>query len=143
MLVIILSGIGTAALTDNSIYNVKNLKESFVISEPTFKDANQYVTVNLEQATSSISNVGKPVLPVVTRVFALPFGSKINHVDIIFSEENEITLSKEVLPGSEPVFISTESKSLNKTVKDPVVYGNVELYPFSRYDYTIRAGLEN
>ena len=143
MLVIILSGIGTAALTDNSIYNVKNLKESFVISEPIIKDEDQYVTVNLEESTSSLLHVGKPVLPVVTRVFTLPFGSKIINVDIIFSEENEIVLSKEVLPGSEPVFISNELKSLNKTVKDPVVYGNVELYPFSRYDYTMRAGLEN
>jgi hypothetical protein len=141
--VIILSGIGTVALTDNSTYDVKNLKESFVISEPIIKDVDQYVTVNLEEATSSLLHVGKPVLPVVTRVFTLPFGSKISHVDVIFSEENEIAVSKEVLPGSEPVFVSTESKSLKKTVKDPVVYGNAELYPFSRYSYTTRAGLEN
>ncbi|NOR16861.1 peptidase C25, partial [candidate division WOR-3 bacterium] len=120
--VIILSGIGTVALTDNSIYNVENLKESFVISEPIIKDVDQYVTVNLEEATSSLLHVGKPVLPVVTKVFTLPFGSKISHVDVIFSEENEIMLPKEVLPGSEPVSVSVELKSEKKPVKDPTVY---------------------
>ncbi len=141
--VIILSGIGTVALTDNSIYNVKNLKESFVISEPIIKDVDQYVTINLEEATSSLLHVGKPVLPVVTRIFTLPFGSKISHVDVIFSEENEIMLPKEVLPGSEPVPVSVELKNEKKPVKDPAVYRNAELYPSCKYSYTTGAGLDN
>jgi len=141
--ILVLSGLGAVAITDDKSYDLKIENESIIISKPIITDIGQYVTVTIEESTSSLLHAGKPVLPVVTKVFALPFGSKISHVDVIFSEENEIALSKEVLPGSEPVFVSTESKSLKKTVKDPVVYGNAELYPFSRYSYTTRAGLEN
>jgi hypothetical protein len=141
--ILVLSGLGAVAIPDDKSYDLKIENESVIISKPIITDIGQYVTVNIEESTSSLLHAGKPVLPVITKVFTLPFGSKISHVDVIFSEENEIVLSKEVLPGSEPVFVSTESKSLKKTVKDPVVYGNAELYPFSRYSYTTRAGLDN
>jgi hypothetical protein len=140
---LVLSGLGAVAITDDKSYDLKIENESVIISKPIIADIGQYVTVTIEESTSSLLHAGKPVLPVITKVFTLPFGSKISYVDVIFSEENEIVLSKEVLPGSEPVFVSTESKSLKKTVKDPVVYENAELYPFSRYSYTTRAGLDN
>jgi len=141
--ILILSGLGAVAITDDKSYDLKIENESVIISKPIITDIGQYVTVTIEESTSSLLHAGRPVLPVVTKVFTLPFGSKISHVNVIFSEENEIALSKEVLPGSEPVFVSTESKSLKKAVKDQDVYGNAELYPFSRYSYTTRAGLDN
>jgi len=141
--ILVLSGLGAIAITDDKSYDLKIENESVILSKPVITDIGQYVTVTMKESTSSLLYAGKPVLPVVTKVFTLPFGSEISHVDVIFSEENEIVLSKEVLPGSKPAFVSTESKSLKKTVKDPDVYGNTELYPFSRYSYTTRAGLDN
>jgi len=141
--ILVIGGLGAVAITDDKSRDLKIENESFIISKPIITDIGQYVTVTIEESTSSLLHAGKPILPVVTKVFTLPLGSEISHVDVSFSEENEITLSKEVLPGSEPVFLSTESKSLKKTVKDPVVYENAELYPFSKYSYTTRAGLEN
>jgi len=141
--ILIISGLGAVAIIDDKSYDLKIENESVIISKPIFTDIDQYVTVTIDESTSSLSHPGKPVLPVVTKVFTLPFGSKISHVDVIFSEENEIVLSKEILPGSEPVFVSTEPKSLKKTVKDQEVYRNAELYPLIKYSYTTRGGLDN
>jgi len=141
--ILFLSGLGAVAITDNKNCDIKIENELIIISKPIITDIGEYVTVNIEESTSSLLNAGKPLLPVITKVFTLPFGSEICNVDVIFSEESEIALSKEVLPGSEPVFLSTESKNLKTNVKDLVVYRNAELYPFSRYSYTSRAGLDN
>jgi len=141
--ILVLSGLGAVAITDDKSYDLKIENELVIISEPIITDIGQYVTVTIEESTSSLLHAGKPVLPVVTKVFTLPFGSEISHVDVIFSEESEIALSKEVLPGSEPVFISVELKSERKPVKDPTVYRNAELYPSCRYSYTTGAGLDN
>jgi len=141
--ILVFSGLGAVAINDDKSYDLKIENKSVIISKPIIADIGQYLTVNIEESTSSLLHAGKPVLPVITKVFTLPFGSKISSVDVIFSEEKKIALSKEILPGSEPVFVSAESKSLKKTVKDQDVYENADLYPFERYSYTTRAGLEN
>jgi len=141
--ILLLSGLGTVAITDDSSSDLKIENESAIISKPIVTDIGKYVTVTIEESTSSLLNLGCPVLPVLTKVFTLPFESNINHVDVIFSAEKKIVLSKEVLPGSEPVFLSNESKNLNQVVQDSDVYENVKLYPFSRYSYTTRAGIDD
>jgi len=101
--ILVLCGLGAVAITDDTTYYVKNIEESIVVSEPIIKETNQYVTVNLERVTSALSKAGEPVLPVVTKVFILPFGSKVSHVDVSFSKANEMALSKPVQPGPEPI----------------------------------------
>jgi len=141
--ILLLSGLGTVAITDDNSYDLKIEKDSAMVSKPVITDIGQYVTVTIEESTSSLLDLGKPVLPVLTKVFTLPFGSNISNVDVIFSGEKEIVLSKKVLPGSEPVFVSNDSKSLNPAMIDTDVYENTKLYPFNRYSYTSRAGIDN
>jgi len=141
--ILVLSGLGVVAIPDYKTNNVKNIKESFGVSQPTIIEAGQYAVVNLEEATSYLLQVGKPVLPVITRVFTFPFGSTINNIDVRFSEVKELVLSKEVQPAPEPSQISTETKVTKESVKDQLVYGSAELYPSTRYSYTLRAGLNS
>ena len=84
------SGFGVVAADDD----VEIKEESIVISEPIIKEVENYATVNLDEATSFLLDAGRPMLPIVNRVFILPFGSKILDVTVSFSEEYEIILSK-------------------------------------------------
>jgi len=140
--ILVLGGLGAVAITDDTTYDVKTKEGSVVISEPIIKEAGQYVTVSLGEATSSLLQAGKPVLPVVTRVFTLPFGSKISRVDVSFSEVNELVLSKEVQPAPEPVPLNAGLQVPKEPVKDTKVYGSAELYPASGYSYITGAGLD-
>jgi len=138
--IIVLSGLGAVAVTDDTTYSVKNIEESIVTSEPVIKEANQYITVNLRKGTSFLSKAGEPVLPVVTKVFTLPLGSKISHVDVTFSKANEIVLSKQVQPGPEPV-PKTGMRAPKEPVKKDEIYDSVELYPSNSFSYTTGAGI--
>jgi len=139
--ILVLSRLGVAAIIDDTTYYVRNTEELIAISEPIIDETNQYVTVNLRKATSSLSKAGEPVLPVVTKEFILPFGSKIRHVDVSFSEANKIVLSKQVQPGPEPI-PKTGLRMLGKPVKNQEIYEGVELYPSDSFKYNLGAGIK-
>jgi len=137
--ILVFSGVGTVAITNNKTNDLKIKTESIAISEPVIKDAGQYVTVSLEEATSSLFDSGKPMLPVLTKVLTFPFGTKISSVNVSFSETNKLALSKEVNPATEPTPVG--AKVTNEPIKDPAVYESAELYPARSYSYTAGAGL--
>jgi hypothetical protein len=138
--ILVLSGLGAVSIANNKTNDFKTKTESIVISEPIIKDIGQYVALSLEETASSLLNPGKPMLPVVTKVFTFPFGTKIDHVYVSFFDTKELTLSKEVQPASEPVPLDVQVA--NKPVKDEIVYGSAALYPASSYSYITGAGLD-
>jgi hypothetical protein len=138
--ILVLSGVGAVAITNNKTNDLKIKTESIAISKPVIKDEGQYVTVSLEEAASSLLDSGKPMLPVLTKVFTFPFGTKISSVDVSFSETNELALSKEINPVTEPTPV--DAKVANEPIKDPAVYESAELYPARSYSYTAGAGLD-
>ncbi len=139
--ILILSGFGAVAIIDKPIYDMKIENESIVISEPIFKEMGSYMTVNLMESTSTLIHSGKPMLPVITRVFIFPFGSKIKCVDVSFSESREYTLTKEVQPALKPIPMIDGAMIESEAVKDAKVYSSSELYPYSSYSYNTVAGL--
>jgi hypothetical protein len=84
--ILVLSGLGAVAITDDKSYDLKIENELVIISEPIIQESGQYATISLEGSTSSLLHAGKPVLPVVTKVFTFPFGSRIISVDVSFSD---------------------------------------------------------
>jgi len=139
--ILVLCGLWAAALTADTTYYTKDIEESIVVSQPIIKETNEYVTVNLRKATSSLSKAGEPVVPVLTKVFTLPLGSKIRHIDVSFSKGNEIVLSKQVRPGSEPI-PKIGMQAPREPVKNDEIYESVELYPPSSFSYTVGAGIK-
>jgi hypothetical protein len=139
--ILVFSGLGAVAINYEKSYDLKIMNESIIISKPSITEIGQYVTVNIEESTSFLLHAGKPVLPVITKVFTLPFGSKINRVDIIFSEVKEQLLLREVQPGSRPVTSIAGMQVCSEPMKDTTIYDSPELYPSSSYSYTIKAGL--
>ncbi len=137
----ILSGMEAVAFTDQSEYIVKNINESFVVSAPIIEDMGQYVSVHLKEATSICTDVGNPVLPVLTKVFTLPYGSYITQVDVVFSNEKELLLSKEIMPYSEPLPVTTDLQSTKEPVTDATGSETEELYPPIRYSYRTGTGM--
>ncbi len=140
---LILSGLGAVALNIDSEYYVKKQDEIFIISELIIENIDQYVSISLEQATSTFFDVGKPVLPVVTKLFSFPVGTKINQVEVIFSNEKVIELSKKIVPFIEPELVSRDAISKKEYVKDISVYESEELYPTIGHSYIMTAGLDN
>ena len=141
--ILILSGLGTVTIIGKPAYDNKSENESIVISELILKETGNYVTVDLEESTSTLIHSGKPMLPIITRVFTFPFGSKIKCVDVSFSEVEEYTLLKELQPALKPVPMIDGVVIEEETIKDAKVYASKEVYPSSSYSYNVVAGLND
>jgi len=139
--ILFLSGFGAVAMTDDNNYDLKIENKSVIISEPIIWETDQYATISLADSTSSLLHAGKPVLPVITKIFTFPFGSRIISVDVSFSEIKEEMLSRKVTPGSRPVTSIAGFQLDSEPMKDITIYNSPELYPSSNYSYSITAGL--
>jgi hypothetical protein len=113
-----------------------------LVSDPLIKEINEYSMIELEESTSSIISAGKPMLPVITEVFKLPFGSKLKNVDVSFSDENEIVLSNEIQPCPSAIPTNYAIQVKTNPVKDLSVYQSNEIYPKNRFTYSLGAGLD-
>ena len=140
--ILVASGFGALAVSDKKNYDTKIKEEIIIISEPIIKETGQYATVNIKEATSFLLEPGKPLLPVVTQVFTLPFETKIISVDMTISDSKELILQKEVQPAPRPVPVDIGINASNKAIMDTTVYGSSELYPTSDYNYITASGLK-
>jgi len=141
--ILIISGLGAISVENHKIYDLKTQEKQLIFSEPIIKEEIKYITVNLKEATITTLENGKPTLPIVTQVFTFPFKTKINNVEVIFSEPKEIVLSKEIKPASKPIRLNTELQTSNQVERDIEVYESSNLYPSNTFSYTIGAGLSN
>ena len=138
--ILILSGIGVVAIDNNNSYDLKIKTTTTAISAPIIQEEDQYVIVNLAEATSSLLESGKPMLPVLTKVFTFPFETKICSVNVSFSDTKELILQKEVLPARERTPLNNAIG--NEFQKDLTIYESAEIYPTRSYGYTTGAGLD-
>ena len=140
--ILILSGFGTAAMFNS---NSSRIEETILVSQPDIITERDYNIVTLNESTSFLQNPGKPILPIITKVYTLPFGSKIDSIDVIFSEKKEIILDKDIKPAPLPQFISkfTKTYNPNEIRKYEPVYSSSNFYPTTSYSYTIGSGLKD
>jgi len=141
--VLILSGFG-AAVSVNTQNDQLSLQEDISFSEPVLTDQNNYISVEINEATSSASSPGNPLLPLYTKLFSFPFGTIIKDVSFTASSVQTIRLTKEILPVAQPTPVTGGSltPSNQKLVKNEDVYSGKNTYPLSRLEYQIGAGLQ-
>jgi len=143
ILTILLTGIlvFSGFVVNASDDKVKSIERTIEIANPVIIDNGQYILVNLDEASSFIQKSGEPMIPIISQVFTLPFGSKILSIDVSFSDFKKIQVSKEIKPASEPTGLNTLVKS-DETVKDTDIYDSIDLYPSTSFVYNIGSGLD-
>ena len=140
--ILVLSGLGAVGGTEDE----KEIFESKIIyfSQPVIHEKEDYTTIDLAEATSNSWEKDKPTLPVVTKVYTFPFGTRVDNVDVSFSDVIEKKISKLIRPAPELQIESTVYISDN--IVDPetvMTYSDIEIYPENRYGYRIGAGLKD
>ena len=138
----IISGFNALAFSEDSHENCITMNESIIVSEPTIHDNGDFVSITLQQATSSLNTVGQPTLPVITKKYTLPFSSEIKEISLAFSKENVIPLPKEIIPFSQPDLVSDQKQSKPDFIQDAHVYTSDDIYPNEQYEYQLVSGLE-
>ena len=125
--ILVLSGLGAVAISESK--DERRETELILFSQPTIHEQNEYITINLVEATAHSMETGKPMLPVVTKTYTLPFGSRVTTVDVSYGSISEQKVSKLVEPAPEKQMISTVyTTTKNKPIIDVAeVYRDIDV----------------
>ena len=139
--IFVLSGLGASVSTGKDS-DFKTIEEKFVLSQPSISGADEYIRVDFDEANSFLLDPGKPLIPAVKKTYVLPFGTKIENVEFVFSDVEEQTLSEKIKPCND-VVVPINTNSVSNLEIDESVYNSDELYPKSWYNYNVGSGLED
>lgn len=114
------------------------------ISPPAFTEEGEFITIELDQSETFMSHSGEPMLPVVTKTFDFPVGTRINEINVDINWE-QYDLDRKVTPT--PVIIPL-SASIDPAVVEELrinedVYSSNNLYPSEPYIIKTGAGLKD
>jgi len=124
----------------------KRIIETIDISEPYIVEEGNFLSINFEEVTSQFMQPGKPILPVYTKIYKFPFGTKINEVVCTPLGISQKTLSGEIKPSPKPVLIDSsvsEESTDDLIFKDVEVYNSAEFFPNKWYDFSTGCGLDD
>jgi hypothetical protein len=137
--ILVFSGLGASAVSEYR----KDVLESETVqfSEPVVNNKKDFVTVELAEATSSTWETHKPMVPVFRREYTFPFGTRIDNVDVTFSEISEQIISKPIRPAPESYVLSIEASHQIQSTEILVSYSDIDIYPEQQFSYRTGAGL--
>jgi len=139
--ILVLSGLGAVAGTEGDEERFESKTIHF--SQPVIHEKEDYTTIGLAEATSNSWEKDKPTLPVVTKVYTFPFGTRVDNVDVSFSDIIEQGISKPIMPSPEPQIVSTVYIPDNIVEPETIMtYSDIDVYPEPRWGYRTGAGLK-
>jgi len=140
---LLISGLNAVANTNEDDMLVKHTHQQFAISEPQLSMKNDFLSVTIPEQTAYILEEGKPMLPLISKTFTYPIGTKINTVNVDCDLE-EIILTSSIEPAPAPVALhSTFLEKYEATTPDQAVYQSSAFYPEDLYTVHIGVGLYN
>lgn len=100
-----------------------------------------YVELTVNGAPAKLYHGGKPMLPMYTTTFTLPFGTKIVNVECSPGTIKTKTLSHKIIPAPQPVIPDITDDTIVYEM-DNTIYGSDELYPSDWVSYRTGGGLD-
>ena len=109
-----------------------------LFSQPAYTKKGDFIQVEMAGASTSLFERNKPVLPIVVKIFEIPFSSKNIKVECIPHLISSMNLEGQIVPAC----IAPLSKVNNPFVyiKDPSVYESSAFYPRVWFTYDLGAG---
>lgn len=149
VLIIFLSGLNVLGLQTNNTKNnnnsiIQSTNNQVLCSDLIIESKNGYTIVDIKESDSFLMEKGKPMIPVITKTFIYPIGTKIKHVDVITNDKTIQDLDQKIRPSPAPIVIGdveTDTNSLTQ-IMDKNVYLSSELYPEKIFNYRIKVGIE-
>lgn len=141
--ILVISGLGAVALPQNN--EIMTQSATWSISDHSIVEQEQYITVSLDEATGTLMETGKPMIPVFVKSFTFPLGTKINDISVQFNT-NEVNLDKKIQPSPQPVPLNPEYASeilSQEQIIDDTIYSSTDLYPVDTFEVSEHAGMIN
>jgi len=142
--ILLISGLQAVAYTEpkeTKAYETTNL--FFELSKPVISKQDDFTVVELPDQTAYVMEEGKPMVPLVSKTYAYPFGTIINDVHVSIDYQS-YSLESFIKPSPKPVALNDEFlKEYTPVTLDQSVYQSSDFYPENSYDVEINVGLYN
>jgi hypothetical protein len=133
--------VGSYGAISSSISVKENiLSEKVFFSVPKIVDKKEFIFIDLPESTISTWETGKPMLPVVTKVYTLPFGSQVEDIKVTYSGYIEKETIKPVRPAPTSYVKSVYGINKINEPENEVSYADIDIYPKQPFSYRIGAG---
>jgi len=139
---LVLAAIGAVAVpkAEETLVTTENLQ----LSSPLFEQADSYLRVTMTEATSLLLDTGKPVVPVVSKVYSFPLGTTVHDISVAFSDVETITLEDKIIPAPQPIPLNAQIVNNDALLReDSAVYTSHDFYPAQDYNVQKGAGLKD
>ena len=133
----------------NKNNDFNEIHETFLYSEPILQEKEKYLTIDIKEANTYLIHPGTPLLPVFTKTYTFPFGTKIIEIEYTPLKINQEIILKKIQPSPESMpLLGVEEKDNSEIPSDLYddtlpFYNNTDFYPDTWYDYRISSGLDN
>ena len=147
MLSLVLSGLGAAAIINDTTYDVKTEEQSFmstILVSPLIIEEldSENVEVNLNDVSTYLMSPGQPMLPKIVKSVELEFGVSNVQINVIPKNIKVYEIEKKIRPAPMHVILSEDKQNIaEKVIVDDEVYTSSELFPSTWYDCKIGCGL--
>jgi len=142
--ILLISGVKAIGSTEKENTTGIYLSKSFTFSTPKIIQTGEYAKIQLSETEFLLRDSGKPLLPMITYSFDLPFGAKNIDVKFTPSVEFELELTQKIIPT--PQIVTNSLKTDNEPtdlIEDISVYSSTNRYPINWYDKKITCGLKS
>ena len=130
----------------NTKETLKNLtvKDTITFSEAIIETNGEYISLNVKETNTFLDSPRKPIMPVFTKTYKFPFGTKIKNVDCIITGISEEKISGPIRLAPEPQTLTSYQKTIatSKKVEEEINQQDLGIYPDKWFDYEIKCGLD-
>jgi hypothetical protein len=144
---IFVSSLSAAAYTTKPTTEVKkNFKKSIDIKIDNLKVSkanNNHVSLELNGVSTFLNIPSEPRLPIIVNTVELPFGANNIEIEINPTVFQTLKIPSDIQPSQSliPLTIYGTTSTMNKPVKNEVIYSSSNPYPNTRFNYRVTCGL--
>lgn len=147
VILLFLTGINVigADLDTNGGVSIAVKEDQISFSQATVETKGEYLLINVGEANTFLMSPGKPMLPVYTKTYKFPFGTKIKDVEVTFSDVKQQVISGRIIPAPKPtplISVNLDQNNDDQIIEDSSVYSSSDLYPDKWYEYNVGCGLD-
>ena len=144
--ILIICILSFSSLSTIAVHQTNNtqleIKDTIAFSPPYIRLINEdYISISSPTTHHLLKIPGKPLIPVITKNFELPFGA--SNIKITFTPQTTIQqiINREIPPASPPNIIGSQYK--RTASKDMQIYEADQFFPDTWYTEKIGCGLNN
>ena len=131
------------ASNEDEVTSIQIIHKKINVSNPIIIDNEEYLQIHINESETYLLQPGNPILPIITKEFIFPFGTKILNSNIKYNKKS-YKLSKKILPCEKINLLDpSRDEILIESSTEDSNYEKIGLFPETSFFIKSGSGLLN